>query len=183
FEAALAEADAAISERFGEPRRADGQRSTLLVLGLGKLGGLELNAGSDVDVIFVYDTDDGQSSLSLHDHFTRVARRLVSSFETPTEDGMIWRVDLRLRPEGSQGPIVNSLASLERYYETWGRLWERAALLRARRVAGDRELGFLLEREVTTPFVYRREVDPSIATALAELVQRSRAELSADPAR
>ncbi|HEX9621143.1 MAG TPA: bifunctional [glutamate--ammonia ligase]-adenylyl-L-tyrosine phosphorylase/[glutamate--ammonia-ligase] adenylyltransferase, partial [Polyangiaceae bacterium] len=96
---------------------------------------------------------------------------------------MIWRVDLRLRPEGSRGPLVNSLAAAERYYETWGRLWERAALLRARPIAGDLEFGRAVLREVFTPFVYRREVDPEIATALAELVQRSRAELSKAPER
>jgi len=183
FEVALAEADRAIAERFGPPLRSDGQRSKIVVLGMGKLGGLELNAGSDVDVIFIYDTDDGGSELPLHDHWSRVARRAVATLDTPTADGMVWRVDLRLRPEGSQGAIVNSVAAAERYYETWGRLWERAAMLRARPSAGSQELGALLEREVLLPFVYRHGVDPAIATALAELVQRSRAELSAAPDR
>ncbi len=183
FEVALGEADRAIAQRFGEPTRSDGERSAIVVLGMGKLGGLELNAGSDVDVIFIYDTDDGESSISLHDHWSRVARRAVATLDTPTADGMVWRVDLRLRPEGSQGAIVNSVAAAERYYETWGRLWERAAMLRARPMAGSQELGALLEREVIAPFVYRHGVDPSIATALAELVHRSRAELSNAPDR
>lgn len=183
IEVALAEAQARVAARFGEPRRADGARSELVVLGMGKLGGLELNAGSDVDLVFVYDTDEGGSETTLHDHWTRVVRRLVATLDAPTADGLVWRVDLRLRPEGSRGAIVNSLAATERYYETWGRLWERAAMLRARPVAGSAALGAQLQREVMMPFVYRRKVDPTIATALAELVERSRAELSAAPER
>jgi [glutamine synthetase] adenylyltransferase / [glutamine synthetase]-adenylyl-L-tyrosine phosphorylase len=184
LEVALAEAVANVSGRFGEPRREGGERSVLCTLGMGKLGGGELNAGSDVDVIFFYDSDDGHAGeLSLHDFWTRAVRRAVSTLETPTEDGLVWRVDLRLRPEGSTGPVVNSALALERYYETWGRLWERAALLRARPVAGDAALGALLEREVIVPFVFRRKVDPGIATALAGLVLQARAELSPTPER
>jgi len=183
FDAALVEAEAATAERFGAPLRADGLPSTLVMLGLGKLGGNELNAGSDVDVIFIYDTDEGQSKLSLHEHFSRVVRRAVATMGTPSKDGLIWRVDLRLRPEGATGAIVNSAVAAERYYETWGRLWERAALLRARPCAGDMELGRALGRELITPFVYRNRVDPTIAEALSELVVRSRNELSPDPER
>lgn len=184
FEIALTEAIRDVSERLGAPIRADGKPSTLVVLGMGKLGGQELNAGSDVDVVLVYDTDEGGArDVTLHEYWTAVVRRAVSTLETPTEDGFVWRVDLRLRPEGAPGPIVYSWAAAERYYETWGRLWERAALLRARPVAGDLELGAALGREVITPFVFRRKVDPSIATTLAELVQRSRVELRADVVR
>jgi [glutamine synthetase] adenylyltransferase / [glutamine synthetase]-adenylyl-L-tyrosine phosphorylase len=183
LEVALEEAVGHVATRFGDPLRSDGLRSELVVLGMGKLGGVELNAGSDVDLVFVYDTDDGASKTSLHDHWTRVVRRLVATVDTHTADGLIWRVDLRLRPEGSQGPIVNSLSAAERYYETWGRLWERAALLRSRAVAGSFSLGAELARQVVLPFVYRGEVDPNIATALAELVERSRAELSQAPER
>ncbi len=183
FDAAIREAESVVAERFGAPLRVDGSPSTLVMLGVGKLGGHELNAGSDVDVIFVYDTDEGQSRLSLHEHFSRVARRAVATIDTPSADGLIWRVDLRLRPEGAAGPIVNSVAAAERYYETWGRLWERAALLRARPCAGDLELGKLLSRELLVPFVYRNSVEPMIAEALIELVVRSREELSPDPER
>ena len=183
FDAALSEAGDAIAERFDRPLRPDGKPSTVVMLGMGKLGGRELNAGSDVDVIFVYDSDDGQSELSVHEHFARVVRRAVATIGTPSADGLIWRVDLRLRPEGAQGAIVNSVAAAERYYETWGRLWERAALLRSRPCAGDLELGRLFTREVITPFVYRNTVDPTLAEALTELVLRSRAELSHAPER
>lgn len=183
FDVTLAEASLCTARRFGEPRRADGGLSGLVVVGLGKLGGLEINAGSDVDIQFIYDTDEGGSELSLHEHWSRVARRIVAHIEEPSADGMIWRVDLRLRPEGSRGPVVNSLVASERYYETWGRLWERAALLRARSVAGDPEVARSFREEIVVPFVFRREVDPRIATSLAELVQRSRLELSRAPDR
>jgi hypothetical protein len=125
------------------PRRRAGQSSGFVVLGMGKLGGLELNPGSDVDLVYFYDTDDGgivppgadepsPEAVSLHEYWTRVARRLTATLEEPTSDGFVWRVDLRLRPEGGRGPLVNSVAAALRYYESFGRLWERAALLRAR---------------------------------------------------
>ena len=180
---ALGEAAREVATRHGPALRSDGSSAALAAFGMGKLGGLELNAGSDIDLLFVYDTDEGGSAVSLHEHFTLVVRRAVELIETPSADGMIWRVDLRLRPEGSQGPIVNSADATERYYTRWGRLWERAALLRARAAAGDPALGSLLEREIILPFVFRRDVDPTIGEALVELVERSRRELSSDPAR
>jgi glutamate-ammonia-ligase adenylyltransferase len=183
LERALAEAEAEIERRHGPPRQKNGERSQVVAIGLGKLGGLELNAGSDIDLLFVYDTDDGNSSLSLHEHWTHVVRRAVDLIGTPSPDGLLFRVDLRLRPEGSQGPLVNSIEAVERYYERWGRLWERAALLRARTAAGDSALGALFERDIAAPFVFRREVDPSVGESLADLVARSRAELSPDPKR
>jgi [glutamine synthetase] adenylyltransferase / [glutamine synthetase]-adenylyl-L-tyrosine phosphorylase len=180
---ALLEAEAEVTARHGAPRHSNGATSRLVVVGLGKLGGLELNAGSDVDLLFVYDTDEGGSSVSLHEHWTLVVRRVVELVGAQSADGLLWRVDLRLRPEGSQGPLVNSLDAVERYYARWGRLWERAALLRARASAGDPGLGAVLERDIVTPFVFRREVDPSIAESLTDLVVRSRGELSPDPKR
>ncbi len=123
IELALEEASHHVASQSGMPERRGGEPSGLVVFGMGKLGGEELNAGSDVDLIFVYDTDDGAGESNLHDHWTRVVRRLVATLETPSEDGFVWRVDLRLRPEGSSGPLVNSMAATERYYETWGRLW------------------------------------------------------------
>ncbi|HLV66756.1 MAG TPA: bifunctional [glutamate--ammonia ligase]-adenylyl-L-tyrosine phosphorylase/[glutamate--ammonia-ligase] adenylyltransferase [Polyangiaceae bacterium] len=180
---ALTEAELYVAKRTGPPLRADGAPSTLVAFGMGKLGGKELNAGSDVDLVFVYDTDEGASTVPLHEHWTRVVRRAVATIDTPTEEGFVWRVDLRLRPEGSRGPLVNSVAATERYYETWGRLWERAALLRARPIAGDRALGALVEREIFTPFVYRHAVEPGLAFGLADLLERSRRELSKAPER
>ncbi|WP_437638048.1 bifunctional [glutamate--ammonia ligase]-adenylyl-L-tyrosine phosphorylase/[glutamate--ammonia-ligase] adenylyltransferase [Sorangium sp. So ce854] len=190
IEVALAEAVSAVTARFGEPRTATGARSKFVVLGMGKLGGDELNAGSDVDLIYLYDTDEGQVgpsgdrtvSVTLHDFWARVARRLTSTLEEVTEDGFVWRVDLRLRPEGRSGPLVNSLAAAERYYESFGRLWERAALLRAREIAGDLDFG-AEALGVLAPFVWRRRVDPQLAVDMIELVERARTELSHDAAR
>lgn len=181
FEVALPAAVLAATQRFGPPLRSDGKPSTVVVLGMGKLGGEELNAGSDVDVVLIYDTDEGAAGeASLHEYWTDVARRTVRTLDEPTGDGFVWRVDLRLRPEGSQGPLVYSAAAAERYYETWGRLWERSAWVRGRPIAGDLSLGAALSREVIVPFVYRRNVDPGIATSLAELMQRTRTEMKAD---
>ncbi len=168
--------------RHGRALDASGREVPLTVLGMGKLGGLELNLGSDVDLVLFYETDEAEvegGELSVHELYGRVARRAVRALSEVTEDGFCFRVDLRLRPEGSRGPIVNSLASAERYYESWGRTWERAALLRARPVAGDRAFG---RRALAAlrPFVLRRAVDPSLAAQMAEMIARARRELRVD---
>lgn len=183
LERASLEAREHVARRFGLPRTPAGDGSEFFVLGMGKLGGLELNPGSDIDVCFFYDTDDGGSEVSQHEHWTRVSQRIAHTVELPTDDGSAWRVDLRLRPEGSQGAICNSLVAGERYYETWGRLWERTALIRARPVAGDLRFGTRFMSEVVTPFVYKREVDPSIVHSLTALLIRSRLELHVDAER
>jgi glutamate-ammonia-ligase adenylyltransferase len=189
IDVALTESLAWAEQRFGAPKTAAGERCGIVVLGMGKLGGRELNAGSDVDLILFYETDDGgvlrdgvEVDMTLHEYFTRVAQRFVASLDELTEDGLVWRVDMRLRPEGARGPLVNALAAAERYYETWGRTWERAALLRARAVAGDVRFGARL-LDALAPFVWRRAVDPTIAEEMHALVARARAELSADPER
>jgi glutamate-ammonia-ligase adenylyltransferase len=175
--------------RFGTPSTASGERCAFTVLGMGKLGGRELNCGSDVDLLPFYETDEGEVRLNgapteqtLNEHFARVTQRLTATLEDATDEGMCWRVDLRLRPEGSRGPLVNALAAAERYYETWGRTWERAALLRARPVAGDLAFGQSV-LDALSPFVWRKVVDPRIAREMTELVIRGRAELSSDPER
>ncbi|MBX3186788.1 MAG: bifunctional [glutamate--ammonia ligase]-adenylyl-L-tyrosine phosphorylase/[glutamate--ammonia-ligase] adenylyltransferase [Labilithrix sp.] len=175
--------------RFGAPVTASGRPCAFTVLGMGKLGGRELNCGSDVDLLPFYETDEGEVrkdgaavEQTLHEHFTRVTQRLTATLEDVTDDGSCWRVDLRLRPEGSRGPLVNALAAAERYYETWGRTWERAALLRARPVGGDLAFGHLL-LDALAPFVWRKAVDPRIAREMTELVVRGRVELSSDPDR
>ena len=183
MEVALAEAITATTARFGPPLTSSGAPGRFVILGMGKLGGEELNAGSDIDLIYFYDTDDGAASegasgpITLHDYGSRVARRLTATLEEVTEDGFVWRVDLRLRPEGRSGPLVNSLAAAERYYEDFGRLWERAALLRARPSAGDLAFGDEL-MAMLSPFIWRRRVDPRVAGEMIQLAQRSRSELS-----
>jgi glutamate-ammonia-ligase adenylyltransferase len=179
-EVALAEALAWAEARFGPPLAASGERCPVAVIGMGKLGGRELNAGSDVDLLVFYETDEGPARSaggdgSLHEHFTRVAQRFVATLDEPTEDGVVWRVDLRLRPEGTRGPLVNALAAAERYYETWGRTWERAALVRARPVAGDLRFGAQL-LDALGPFVWRRAVDPRVVDEMGAMLARVRAE-------
>ncbi len=185
-ETALAEALARSDAELGTPVTASGERCPFVVIGMGKLGGRELNAGSDVDLMLFYETDEGYvrggdrdeggpRSRTLYEYFTRAAQRFVATLDEATGDGIVWRVDLRLRPEGTRGPLVNALASAERYYETWGRTWERAALVRARPIAGDLAFGTRL-LEALAPFVWRRAVDPRIASEMAALLARARAE-------
>ena len=189
IEIALSEAQGWASHRFGAPLTASGARCQFTVLGMGKLGGRELNCGSDVDLLPFYETDDGEvvqndvpTEQTLHEHFTRITQRFTAMLEDVTADGFAWRVDLRLRPEGSRGPLVNALAAAERYYETWGRTWERAALVRARPVAGDPDFGARV-MEALGPFVWRKAIDPKIASEMSALVVRARNELSDDPER
>ncbi len=183
IELSLREAVSAARQRTGLPMRNAAEPGRFVVLGMGKLGGGELNAGSDVDLIYFYDADEGEavasdgSTSTPHEVWTRVARRLTANLEQIGADGALWRVDLRLRPEGSTGPVVNSIAAAERYYESFGRLWERAALLRGRPVAGDRDFGDEL-MAMLAPFVWRRRVDPSIAVEMTDLVRRARVELT-----
>jgi glutamate-ammonia-ligase adenylyltransferase len=181
---ALSEALTWADERFGLPTAASGGRVPLVVIGMGKLGGRELNAGSDIDLVLFYETDDGWVTkdgkvveTSLHEYFMRVAQRFIATLDEATGDGIVWRVDMRLRPEGNGGPLVNALAAAERYYETWGRTWERAALVRARPCAGDLDFGARLLGALA-PFVWRRAVDPRIAGEMIALVRRARAEAS-----
>lgn len=190
LDAALRACRRSAEAKHGVATDERGESVPLVSLGMGKLGGGELNLGSDVDLIFFYETDEAEvraadrtgasdrarpNELSVHELFTRVVRRTSRALGEVTEDGFVFRVDLRLRPEGSRGPLANSLASAERYYESFGRPWERAALLRARPVAGDRAFG---ERvlEALRPFVWRRSVDPSIAHEMRAMVERSRHE-------
>ncbi len=182
-EIALAEALSWAEARFGTPLIASGEPCGFVVIGMGKLGGRELNAGSDVDLVLFYDTDDGfvrppvagTPVHSLHEHFTRVAQRFIATLDESTDEGIVWRVDLRLRPEGTTGPLVNALAAAERYYETWGRPWERAALVRARAVAGDIAFGTRL-LDAFSPFVWRKAVDPKVIGDMAAMLARARAE-------
>ena len=185
---ALAEAERAVFAQLGPPEGPERGLGRLCVLGMGKLGGRELNPGSDVDLVCIYDTDDAVatgrdgSRTTAHEVWAKVVQRLVHDLEEPSEQGVAWRVDLRLRPEGSRGPLVNSLLGAERYYESFGRIWERAALLRARPVAGDLALGEEL-LAMLEPFVWSRQGGPTVARTMVELMARSRAELCRDPAR
>jgi [glutamine synthetase] adenylyltransferase / [glutamine synthetase]-adenylyl-L-tyrosine phosphorylase len=182
---ALGIARRAEEARNGVALAQGGREVPLVALGMGKLGGWELNLGSDIDLCFFYGTDDaqvGNGDVSVHEHLAKVVSRAVGLLSDVTEDGFAFRVDLRLRPEGTRGPLVNSLASAERYYESWGRTWERAALLRARPIGGARAFGRLVQTALK-PFVFRRVVDPGLALEMREMLERSRRELHVDESR
>lgn len=158
LEAALASLRRGLEERFGVPLRRDGQRARFCVLGLGKLGGVELNYSSDIDLVLIYEEEghtDHTRSTTNREYFERLSRDLAKLVGESTDQGAGYRVDLRLRPEGSRGPICQPASSMLAYYENRGRTWERQAFIKARPVAGDLDLGerFLAELE---PWVYRR---------------------------
>jgi glutamate-ammonia-ligase adenylyltransferase len=160
LDVAVAHCDAALTRELGAPRADSGAPGRFVVMAMGKLGGEELNFSSDIDVCYFYSTDaGGAGDHTLHHYYAELARRVTTAIEQPTADGMIFRVDLRLRPEGRSGPICNALAAAERYYETFGRTWERQAWLRARPCAGDLALGEEL-LDALEPFIYPRRIEP-----------------------
>ncbi len=160
------------AERWGMPLDAEGRPMALVVLGMGKLGGRELNFSSDVDLIFAYpaegEVQGGPRPLSHGEYFTRLAQRLVDVLQRPTETGFVFRVDTRLRPFGEAGQLVLSFDAMEEYYQTHGREWERYALIKARPVAGDRAAGEALLARLR-PFVYRRYLDYGALQALRDM--------------
>ncbi|QQR89661.1 MAG: hypothetical protein IPJ88_15920 [Myxococcales bacterium] len=179
---ALSASLSSYTKRFGLPLDEQKQPIPLVALGMGKLGGVELNPGSDIDLCFFYGSDhmlENSCSIEAHAFFTKVVQRSCSLISDVSEDGFCFRVDLRLRPEGRTGPLVNSLSSAERYYESWGRNWERAALLRARPIAGDLPFGKKLLLTLK-PFVFRREIKPALAGEMMELLDRNRSEHQVD---
>ena len=125
----------------GEPVGPDGQYSPPIIVGMGKLGGRELNVSSDIDLVFIYedegDTQGGSRSISYHEWYARLGKKLIGVLSEITAEGFVFRVDMRLRPNGDSGPLVCSLAMLEEYFSVQGREWERYALVKARPVAGD----------------------------------------------
>ncbi|MBI3561231.1 MAG: bifunctional [glutamate--ammonia ligase]-adenylyl-L-tyrosine phosphorylase/[glutamate--ammonia-ligase] adenylyltransferase [Gammaproteobacteria bacterium] len=159
-------------ETYGIPNATEGAAQTLIVLGLGKLGGNELNVSSDVDLIFAYpqpgQTQGAGRQLDNHEFFLRLGQRLIQTLQQPTADGLVFRVDTRLRPFGESGPLAMSFEGMEHYYQTHGREWERYALIKARVVAGDRQQGAEL-LQILRPFVYRRYLDYNAYESLREL--------------
>ncbi len=145
-------------ERHGTPSGQDGQPARFVVLALGKLGGEELNYSSDIDLIFLYDVE-GQTSgprvVSNAEFFTRMGGEIVRLLADHTAQGMAYRVDMRLRPEGEPGALARSLSATLGYYNTSGRTWERQALIKCRPIAGALDLGQTFLHAIT-PFVYRR---------------------------
>jgi len=162
-------------EQFGTPTgRRSGLPQQMVVLGMGKLGAVELNLSSDIDLIFAYpeggETVGVKRSLDNQEFFIRLGQRLIKALDPMTVDGFVFRVDMRLRPYGSSGALVLSFNALEQYYQDQGRDWERYAMIKARVVAGDQVAGAQL-LDMLRPFVYRRYLDFSAIEALRTMKQ------------
>jgi glutamate-ammonia-ligase adenylyltransferase len=181
-----------LAKKFGRPFHLDAEQrwrdTKFCVIGLGKLGGQELNYSSDVDVVFVY-SEEGNTfaspprpgeqtgkGLANHAFFVRLAEMMTAEISRMTSDGALYRIDLRLRPEGKMGPLARSLASYENYYAQWGQTWERMMLIKARPAAGDPQLGgeFL---EMAQPFRYPRSLSRRVVREIAGVKQRIEAEV------
>jgi len=161
--------------QFGTPiGRRSGRPQQMVVLGMGKLGALELNLSSDIDLIFAYpeggETEGAKRALDNQEFFIRLGQRLIKALDAITAEGFVFRVDMRLRPYGSAGALVLSFNALEQYYQDQGRDWERYAMIKARVVGGDQAAGATL-LEMLRPFVYRRYLDFSAIEALRGMKQ------------
>ncbi|MDD0968046.1 MULTISPECIES: bifunctional [glutamate--ammonia ligase]-adenylyl-L-tyrosine phosphorylase/[glutamate--ammonia-ligase] adenylyltransferase [Pseudomonas] len=162
-------------DQFGTPTgRRSGEPQQMVILGMGKLGAVELNLSSDIDLIFAYpeggETVGVKRPLDNQEFFIRLGQRLIKALDPITVDGFVFRVDMRLRPYGSSGALVLSFNALEQYYQDQGRDWERYAMIKSRVVAGDQVAGEQLQ-EMLRPFVYRRYLDFSAIEALRTMKQ------------
>ena len=169
----------ALAARHGTPRAAAGEAQDLIVIGMGKLGGRELNVSSDIDLIFTYaedgETDGDGQRLSNFDFFTRLGRQLIGALAEITGDGQVFRVDMRLRPNGDSGPLVASFDMLENYFITQGREWERYAWIKARPLCGARGGEIAAQAR---PFVFRKYLDYGAINAMRELHAQIRREVA-----
>src|SRR5712691_7582365 len=158
--------DAELRQRYGSPK------AEFAILALGKLGGCELNHSSDVDLLFLY-SEEGQLAphISYHQFFNRLGNKILETFSPPHPAGSLFRADLRLRPEGSAGPLARSLESMENYYAGFGETWERIALIKARGIAGSRELAYDFLR-LHQPFIYPKSATPDLLEEIANIKHR-----------
>lgn len=160
-------------KEWGTPCNMQGEAQPLLILGMGKLGGGELNFSSDIDLIFTYpehgQTQGGRRELDNAVFFTRLGQRLIKALDQITEDGFVYRVDMRLRPLGDGGPLVLSFSAMEDYYQEQGRDWERYAMVKAK-ILGDQQDLYTKELyQMLKPFVYRRYIDFSVLQSLRNM--------------
>ncbi len=177
-ETALAMAESLLRERFGFMRE-----NAFSIVGLGKLGAGELNYSSDIDILTLYRFEDRVSTgiltpygirtnkIGAQEYFCRLTEALTTLLQSHTEDGIAYRVDLRLRPNGQKGAISLSLDSYRSYYEAWGKTWERVALIRSRPIAGDDKLGTTFLREIE-PFVWKKSIDYHDIEEIRELKKK-----------
>ena len=152
---------------YGQPLDNTGVLQSFIVIGMGKLGGAELNVSSDIDLIFAYEQDgktDGENSISNQDFFVKLGKKFIAVLDDVTEDGFVFRVDMRLRPFGNEGVLVTNLDALEAYYQNNGREWERYAWIKGREIAGGTAVSSLLK-----PFVYRKYLDYGALASMRDL--------------
>ncbi|MFA7403029.1 MAG: bifunctional [glutamate--ammonia ligase]-adenylyl-L-tyrosine phosphorylase/[glutamate--ammonia-ligase] adenylyltransferase [Pelobacteraceae bacterium] len=173
-----------MTENGAVPREAE-----MTVIGMGKLGGRELNFSSDIDIIYFYESDKGVTAgvesgsggkkgvVSLHAFFNKLGEMISKALSQVTEDGFVFRVDVGLRPEGKSGDMAVSLRSAEIYYESWGQSWERTAMLKARPVAGSLALGEQLLKTLQ-PFIYRKYLDYNLIEDMKQMKQKIDASLA-----
>src|SRR6478735_358468 len=166
--------DAELRQRYGSPK------ADFAILALGKLGGAELNHSSDVDLLFLY-SEEGQLTphISYHEFFNRLGNKILETFSKPDPAGSLFRADLRLRPEGSAGPLARSLESMENYYAGFGETWERLALIKARRVCGSNELAYEFLRQ-HQPFIFPKNPTPELLDEIAAIKRRIEREIPAN---
>lgn len=176
-----------LQQEYGRPLEIaeDGrqQQAEMTILGMGKFGGNELNFSSDIDLIYCYSSKNGETSggsrgekISLHRYFVKLAELISQALHQVTEDGFVFRVDTRLRPDGNNGDLAISVRAAEAYYESWGQSWERAAMIKARPVAGSIPLGEELLRRLK-PFIYRRYLDFGMIEDIKLMKQKINASL------
>jgi glutamate-ammonia-ligase adenylyltransferase len=168
--AALDYAAATLQPRFGTPRDAQGNELPLLVLGMGKLGGGELNFSSDIDLVFLYPdgVDTRAMQIEPETYYVRLGQLLIKLLDQRTDDGFAYRVDLRLRPFGASGPLAVGLAAFEAYLVGHGREWERYAYVKARLLTGQRFEPDVFDY-LLTPFVYRKYLDYGVFDSLRQM--------------
>jgi glutamate-ammonia-ligase adenylyltransferase len=184
IQAAYEIVQADLQRRYGKPmhRERTGQwvETGFTVIGMGKLGGGELNYSSDVDLIYVYASDEGETrsrhgrhaqSIANEEYFEYVARDLTKALTEPTHEGMVFRVDLRLRPEGTVGSLAGSIARYQQYYRTRGQGWERQAMLKAWPIAGDESVGKAFLRMIR-PFIFGSEKKSNGPAGIVEQIKR-----------
>lgn len=163
--------------RHGARLSESGWEQELLIIGMGKLGGRELNVSSDIDLIFVYPDDGdtgGEKVISNFEFFERLGKRIIKTLAEVTEHGQVFRVDMRLRPNGDSGPLVCSFDMLENYFITQGREWERYAWIKARVLNGER---YRELEKIARPFVFRKYLDFGAINAMRDLHQQIRREV------
>jgi [glutamine synthetase] adenylyltransferase / [glutamine synthetase]-adenylyl-L-tyrosine phosphorylase len=181
-----------LADQYGEALDSQGRPQRLLIVGMGKLGGRELNVSSDVDFIFIY-PEEGQTAgradavgknagrLDTYEFFSRLGKRLIAALGEVTGDGQVFRVDMRLRPNGDSGPLACSLDSLENYFITQGREWERYAWIKARVMneGANRQPEWVTALEqVAHPFIYRKYLDFGAINAMRDLHAQIRREVA-----